>query len=151
MRKGQAAMEFLMTYGWAILVVLVAIGALAYFGVLSPGQFLPKSCIIGPGFSCADFKVTATTGGWEIIVMNGIGESINTVDLVLNDITPNPPTTSDGSCATDPIPAGGKSSCTGTMATGTAGDRVKATISFKYTGSGGLSHTVTGTLTTEME
>ena len=29
MRKGQAAMEFLMTYGWAILVVLAAIGALA--------------------------------------------------------------------------------------------------------------------------
>jgi uncharacterized protein (UPF0333 family) len=39
MRKGQAAMEFLMTYGWAILVVLAAIGALAYFGVLSPDKF----------------------------------------------------------------------------------------------------------------
>lgn len=31
--RGGAVMEFLMTYGWAILVVLVAIGALAYFGV----------------------------------------------------------------------------------------------------------------------
>jgi uncharacterized protein (UPF0333 family) len=30
-QRGQAAMEFLMTYGWAILVVLIAIGALAYF------------------------------------------------------------------------------------------------------------------------
>jgi len=28
-KKGQAAMEFLMTYGWAILVVLIVIGALA--------------------------------------------------------------------------------------------------------------------------
>lgn len=35
-KKAQAAMEFLMTYGWAILVVLVAIGALAYFGVIDP-------------------------------------------------------------------------------------------------------------------
>lgn len=34
--KGQAAMEFLMTYGWAILVVLACIGALTYFGVLKP-------------------------------------------------------------------------------------------------------------------
>lgn len=33
-KKSQAAMEFLMTYGWAILVVLAAIAALAYFGVL---------------------------------------------------------------------------------------------------------------------
>jgi len=43
MKKGQALMEFLMTYGWAILVVLVAIGALAYFGVLNPERFLPKT------------------------------------------------------------------------------------------------------------
>jgi len=35
MRKGQAAIEFLVTYGWAILIVLIAIGALAYFGVLN--------------------------------------------------------------------------------------------------------------------
>ena len=35
-KKSQAAMEFLMTYGWAILVVLAAIAALAYFGVLNP-------------------------------------------------------------------------------------------------------------------
>lgn len=35
------AMEFLMTYGWAILVVLVAVGSLAYFGVLSPDHFVP--------------------------------------------------------------------------------------------------------------
>jgi len=34
-KKSQAAMEFLMTYGWAILVVLVALGALAYLAVLS--------------------------------------------------------------------------------------------------------------------
>lgn len=30
-KKSQAAVEFLMEYGWAILVVLVAVGALAYF------------------------------------------------------------------------------------------------------------------------
>jgi hypothetical protein len=29
-------MEFLMTYGWAILVVIAAFAALIYFGVLDP-------------------------------------------------------------------------------------------------------------------
>ena len=53
-RKAQAAMEFLMTYGWAILVVLAAIGALAYFGVLSPGQFAQERCTIGSNFDCTD-------------------------------------------------------------------------------------------------
>jgi len=40
-KKSQAAMEFLMTYGWAILVFLAAIDEQAYFGVISPEKFLP--------------------------------------------------------------------------------------------------------------
>ena len=59
-KRAQAAMEFLMTYGWAILVVLVAIGALAYFGVLSPEKFLPSSCSLPSGLGCIDHKATAT-------------------------------------------------------------------------------------------
>lgn len=35
-------LTFLLTYGWIILVVLVMIGALAYFGVISPDRFLPN-------------------------------------------------------------------------------------------------------------
>ena len=50
-KKGQAALEFLMTYGWAILVVLIVIGALAYFGVLDPKRFLPEKCELGPGLT----------------------------------------------------------------------------------------------------
>ena len=55
-KKAQAAMEFLMTYGWAILVVLAAIAALAYFGVLSPDRFLPSKCVFPSGFGCIDFQ-----------------------------------------------------------------------------------------------
>lgn len=51
-------MEFLMTYGWAILVVLAAIGALAYFGVLSPDRFLPDKCTANPPFACTEYKVS---------------------------------------------------------------------------------------------
>src|SRR3989344_4607890 len=56
-KKGQAAMEFLMTYGWAILVVLVAIGALAYFGVLSPDNLLPEKCTMPVQLRCSDYRV----------------------------------------------------------------------------------------------
>ena len=58
--KSQAAMEFLMTYGWAILVVLAAIAALAYFGVLSPEKFLGEKCILEPGLACVSNKVEPT-------------------------------------------------------------------------------------------
>ena len=77
--KSQAALEFIMTYGWAILVVLVAIGALAYFGVLSPDKFLPSKCTLQSGIACTDFKVTATT--LVVYIQNSLGRDI-TVDAV---------------------------------------------------------------------
>ena len=56
-----------MTYGWAILVVLVAIGSLSYFGVLSPDKFLPSKCTLPAGIACTDFKVdSAGTGSVTI-------------------------------------------------------------------------------------
>lgn len=41
-RKGQAAAEFFLTYGWAIIFVLSVIGCLAYFGVLDPERFTDR-------------------------------------------------------------------------------------------------------------
>ena len=79
-KKSQAAMEFLMTYGWAILVVLAAIGALAYFGVLKPQQFLPEQCILAPGIACLDFKVTSDEV--MLIISNSLGR-----DIEINNIT----------------------------------------------------------------
>ena len=77
-KRAQAAMEFLMTYGWALLVVLIAIAALAFFGVLSPGRFLPSNCNIGIGFACSDFKVSKLDLDIDIYVQNGIGSNLDT-------------------------------------------------------------------------
>lgn len=79
--KGQAAMEFLMTYGWAILVVLAAIAALAYFGVLSPEKFLPEKCILQPGIACTSHKVESAQV--TLIISNGLGRTIivNSIDV----------------------------------------------------------------------
>ena len=79
LKKSQAAMEFLMTYGWAILVVLAAIAALAYFGVLSPETFLPQKCMIETGFTCAGHKIQPTQS--TIVFSNGIGRSITITSI----------------------------------------------------------------------
>ncbi len=73
-RRAQAAMEFLMTYGWAILVVLVVIGALAYFGVISPSSLLPEKCTFPVQLSCSDFVVSDV--GSMIVVQNGAGRDM---------------------------------------------------------------------------
>jgi hypothetical protein len=74
-RRGQSALEFLTTYGWAFLVILVMIGALAYFGVLDPSRFLPDKCIFGAGIGgCTDIGVTTDQVKFKII--NSFGKDI---------------------------------------------------------------------------
>ena len=41
--KSQSAMEYLMTYGWAILIIAIALSALFALGVFSPSSFGPKA------------------------------------------------------------------------------------------------------------
>jgi len=81
-RKAQAAMEFLMTYGWAILVVLVAIGALAYFGVLSPDNFLPERCTGPAGLDCLDkAAIEATPNNVTFVLKNNVGFDITSLSV----------------------------------------------------------------------
>jgi len=79
-KKAQAAMEFLMTYGWAILVVLVVIGALSYFGVLSPATLLPEKCTFPVSVSCTDHIVGSAYVG--LIIQNGAGR-----DMTIRGVT----------------------------------------------------------------
>lgn len=81
-RKAQAAMEFLMTYGWAILVVLVAIGALAYFGVLSPDNFLPERCTGPAGLDCLDKASVTSPTNLIFVVKNNNGFSITNISVL---------------------------------------------------------------------
>lgn len=83
--KSQAALEFIMTYGWAILVVLVAIGALAYFGVLSPDRFLPAKCVLQSGIGCLDHK--ATGAALSVVMQNSLGYDVTITDLKANQCT----------------------------------------------------------------
>ncbi|NQV09045.1 hypothetical protein HQ529_04295 [Candidatus Woesearchaeota archaeon] len=75
-KKAQAALEFLMTYGWAILVVLVVIGALAYFGILNPSILLPEKCTLQMGLYCKDHRVDAENGKINLKLENGMGKDI---------------------------------------------------------------------------
>ncbi|MCX8200253.1 MAG: hypothetical protein N3G76_02175 [Candidatus Micrarchaeota archaeon] len=52
MKKGQAAMEYLMTYGWALLVIVLVLGALIYLNVLNPQSRLQDTCNLPIGFKC---------------------------------------------------------------------------------------------------
>jgi hypothetical protein len=50
--KLQSAMEYLMTYGWAILIIAVVLGALFSLGVFNSASLTPQGCIALSGFYC---------------------------------------------------------------------------------------------------
>jgi len=80
-KQSQAAMEFLLTYGWAITIGIVAISALAYFGVLDPRDlFFHPVCEAPTGFSCLDHRMEYTPPD------GGLGQSgSNTLTLYLKN------------------------------------------------------------------
>src|SRR3989344_320585 len=51
-KRGQAATEFLMTYGWALAGILIVFGALYYY--FSPSA--PNTCNVDQPFTCVDLK-----------------------------------------------------------------------------------------------
>ncbi|MBI5871502.1 hypothetical protein HZB88_00245, partial [archaeon] len=65
--KAQTALEYLMTYGWAILIVVIVIGALYGLGLTKPCKWTGTQVREFPDFTVANPKYTAT-GGFAIDV-----------------------------------------------------------------------------------
>ena len=145
-RKSQAALEFLMTYGWAILVVLVVIGALAYFGILNPEGLLPSRCTLQTGLRCVDHTITPTVV--TAVVQNSLGYDISAVTVYAGQCGSSGPVTiaNDNQvkfaiACTAPGPL-------------TTGARYSNTINVSYTASsdvGGLLHKNVGTVRGKVE
>jgi hypothetical protein len=68
--RGQAAMEYLMTYGWALLVIVLVLGALIYLGVLNPGSRLQDTCNLPIGFKCDVGGLAGTEGKLNLTITN---------------------------------------------------------------------------------
>lgn len=91
MKKAQGALEFLMTYGWAFLVILIMIGALASFGVLNPSKFLPDKCQFGTEISCkrGEFIINNDVANTIVAkIVNNFGYNVKIYDAkVTSDVS----------------------------------------------------------------
>ena len=120
--KGQTAMEYLMTYGWAILIIVV-IGALLYSsGILNP------QLTAATGFSKVipgQFDVNAA-GNLKVQIKNIAGEEINITNVY----------TKAGSNSQSTVLASGKTSpfltITSGLGTGATGDAYTLDTSIEY-------------------
>lgn len=69
MKKGQAAMEYLMTYGWAILIVLAIMAILIY--MVRPQQM--ETCNVAVPLQCEPEHYTVDTSGNLTIRIKNMG------------------------------------------------------------------------------
>ena len=60
--KTQSAMEYLMTYGWAILIIAIVLGILYYLGIFNSGNFAPRA---QPG-SCQVFRPNGPESSYDV-------------------------------------------------------------------------------------
>jgi hypothetical protein len=143
-------MEYLMTYGWAILVVIIVGVVLWQMGIFNPsGGTAPGSKGFG-SVRAKDWSCSAASGNVQVQWVNGAGEKITLTATTF----PN------GGCvdaAGAAVAAGANVSanaivtCTYNALTGcsglTAGDRFEslATLSWKPA-AGGIEHTESGTV-----
>ena len=65
-KKGQAAFEYLTTYGWVIMFVLIGIGAILYFDLGGMVSILPERCWFGSQLVCEDYSVRNWGGNTQV-------------------------------------------------------------------------------------
>ena len=110
-RKGQAAMEYLMTYGWAILVIVVVLAILAFY--LPRLIQVPDSCLFSqPGFSCENQILSADTANNVILrfnLLNQQGQTIN-ITRVKCTMEPTGSITKPTEIVSEAVVSGGKKS-----------------------------------------
>lgn len=163
MRKAQAALEFLTTYGWAFIVILVMIGALAYFGVLNPSKVTPNRCLVEAGIECKEYRMTQDTVNIVLNNRKGSGMIISgmtatsdvgtpgacTVNTIA--VTPGPP-----AVTTTILPEGTITiACTDAINhpfASSVGNKVKVDFTITYTAPGGtLSQVAGGSVYTQVQ
>jgi len=85
-KKAQSALEYLTTYGWALLAILGIIGVLTYTGMGSVEDKIPTSCNFGTGFSCGAFYgITNGSFAFELKNMQRTAINITAVNCSFSD------------------------------------------------------------------
>src|SRR3989344_8601182 len=100
-RKAQAAMEFLMTYGWAILAAIVVIGALGTYFYFRTGT--TDSAFVNPPLYALGSAIS-TGSGVQLELKNNGADDITITSVAITPKTTGVTCTADATST--PVPAG---------------------------------------------
>jgi hypothetical protein len=98
-KKGQASLEYLLTYGWAILIIAAVIAIIIGSGIFSPKNSAANYAVSPPQLPVNGFLMTGTDGNtvFKINLSNNFGYKIQITGITLNyrdgtyTYSPSPP------------------------------------------------------------
>ena len=147
MKKAQSAMEYLMTYGWAILIVIIVAAALYALGIFNPATYTGR---IPTGFTTlgtpTDWDLNSN-GEFSIILNNRLNHQITVYNVSVelgNTLSYNDTAFVIGSSSEYSYPASLSGLNLGSQGQGAT---YSVSVSLLYGIPGALNHTERGTLT----
>ncbi len=145
--KSQSAMEYLMTYGWAVLVVLVVITLLfSYSYIPRSDKFSVNRCVFQSGIVCIDYKVEndpSDNGVIKLAIYNSHGHDMT--DIVVT-------TTDCGVANQTDIPSGENAIVTVNCSQPLSGSKYSGEVNITYINPvSGLTHTIQGSISTTID
>lgn len=138
MHRAQSAIEYLMTYGWAVLIIAVILGILFQLGIFGGSIGGDSSCTSNSGFYCQ--QINMNSSGY---ISATIGQSISPLTVTGVGCSKNlsQPTSWTGTTSLLPLTlAAGQQASVDVQCLSTKNEKIGSTLS----GSLWLSYTVAG-------
>ncbi len=76
--RGQSALEYLMTYGWALVVIVIVVAALVF--LINPAQIGTEGCTGFSKMPITNYEITST--GMQLKATNQTGRALSSVVVV---------------------------------------------------------------------
>lgn len=78
-KKGSLrSLEFLNTYGWAMISLVLLLLVVSYIGIVNPDLIAPKKCEVPKGFDCVSYSIQEK-GLVDVILNKNLNEDVNVV------------------------------------------------------------------------
>ncbi len=81
-QRGQSALEYLMTYGWALVVIVIVIAALVF--LIQPSQVGGNTCSATSGILITNHQVDSATDQITLALSNQTATTLSNVDVTVS-------------------------------------------------------------------
>ena len=90
-QKGQAALEFLASYSWAFIILLLMVGVMQYFEMFNFSKYESQICKIDNNFYCNDFSIEQSnnSGNYSLnlLLQNNMNKEVEIYNITLYEDT----------------------------------------------------------------